>query len=54
MNHPADGGVLQTDLVRIRRVFPIASLTAGRDLGAAPSTQHPTTQITEAAHTQQL
>jgi hypothetical protein len=47
-------GVLQPDLVRIGRTFPIARLAAGRDLGAAPSTQHPATQITEAARTQKL
>jgi hypothetical protein len=44
-----DGGVLQTELVRIGRAFPIAGLAAGRDLSAAPSTEHPATQITEAA-----
>ncbi len=54
MNLPADGGVLQTDLVRIRRTFPIAGLAAGGDLGTATSTGYPATQITEAARTQQL
>ncbi len=54
MNLTADVGVLQTDLVRIGRTLPIAGIAAGRDLGAAPSTQHPATQITEAARTQQL
>ncbi len=51
---PADGGVLQTARVRIGRTLPIAGLAAARDLGAAPSTQHPATQITEAARPQQL
>jgi hypothetical protein len=44
MNLPADGGVLQTDLVRIGRAIPIARLAARRDLGAALSTQHPATR----------
>ncbi len=54
MNLTADGGVLQTALVRIGRTLPTAGLAAARDLGAAPSTQHPATQITEKARTQQL
>ncbi len=49
MNLTADGGVLQTDLVRIGRTFPISGLAADRDLDVAAPTQHPTTQITEAA-----
>ncbi len=51
MNLPADARVLQTDLVRIGRSFPIAGLAAARDLGVAPSTQYPATQITEADQT---
>ncbi len=54
MNLLADGGVLQTDLVRIGRTLPIAGLAGGRDLGIAPSTEYPATQITEKARTQQL
>ncbi len=54
MNLLADGGVLQTDLVRIGRTLPIAGLAGGRDLGVAPSTEYPATQITEKARTQQL
>ncbi len=54
MNLRADGGVLQTDLVRIGRTLPIARLAAGRDFGAAPSTEYSATQITEKARTQQL
>jgi hypothetical protein len=54
MNLMTGGGVLQTDLVRIGRTFPIAGLAAAKGFGAAPSTQHPATQITKAARTQQL
>ncbi len=52
MSLPADGRVLQTDLVRIGRTLPIAGLAGGRDLGAAPSTEYSATQITEEARTQ--
>ncbi len=54
MNLPADGGVLQFDLLRTGRSFPIAGIAARRDLGAAPSTEYLATQITEKARTQQL
>ncbi len=53
MNRLFNGRALQTDLVRADRTVPIAGLAGSRDPGAAPSTERPAAETTQAHNLQQ-
>ena len=54
MNVPPDDRVLPSDVVCADQTFPIVGLAASRDPGAAPLTQYPAAEVTQAADIQQL